>query len=233
MEHEQPEGPQPQSPAAFMEAPEPAASPRGQTIGFARSTFGGLAIFALGAGVMTGVIPIPDFRALPLASAPAAVQEMSTAPAAAPLSVPVPAPAPASIKAQPQPLAQPSPGLLRPLEASELKRAIDGMHIAEAEKQRLRKEIATGDARLAWIVVSDWDVEDGDEVLISAAGYAQQVRLYHRPTTLAVPYKPGVPVTLTAAVDGDNSGITVAVHMGNGRLPLTLQPGTTVQVPTP
>ncbi len=133
-----------------------------------------------------------------------------------------------------QPLAQVSSNLLRPVQTSELERAIAEVGLAEAEEERLRGEIAAGDTRLAWIVLSDWDAQDGDGVLVSAAGYAQHVRLYHRPTTLAVPYKPGVPITLTGDVDGDNSGkITVAVHMGDARVPLSLRLGQTVQVPTP
>ena len=178
---------------------------------------------------MTGVIPFPDLGILPEASAPATVEQVSPPHAATPLPSQI-----APIEVQPQPQALASPGLLRPLQASELQRAIDGMGVAAADKEHLRGEIIAGSTQLAWMVLSDWDVEDGDSVLVSAAGYSQFVRLYHRPTTLAVPYKPGVPVTLTAAVDGDNSGwITVAVHMGDAPIRLKLPPGATVQVPTP
>jgi hypothetical protein len=197
---------------ARMGAFGPAASPpeaeaKGQTVGV-RSGLGGLAILVLGAGIMTGVIPFPDLGILPPASAP--------------------------IEAQPQPQALASPGLLRPLQASELERAIDGMRVAAADKEHLRGEIAAGSTHLAWMVLSDWDVEDGDAVLISAAGYSQLVPIFHRPVTVAVPYKPGIPVTMTAAIDGNNGGwITVAVHMAGAPIRLNLRPGATVQVPTP
>jgi hypothetical protein len=192
--------------------PEPEAAREIPNAGLTRSALT-LAILALGAGLITGVIPIPDFDAAPTH---------------------VVSPATSSIEAEPQPLAQMSSNLLRPVQTSELERAIAEVGLAEAEKERLRGEIAAGDTRLAWIVLSDWDAEDGDGILVSAAGYAQHVRLYHRPTTLAVPYKPGVPITLTGDVDGDNSGkITVAVHMGEARVPLSLRLGQTVQVPTP
>jgi hypothetical protein len=185
---------------AFGPAPSPPeAAAKGQTVGV-RSGLGGLAILVLGAGIMTGVIPFPDLGILPPASAP--------------------------IEAQPQPQALPSPGLLRPLQASELQRAIDGMRIAEADKEHLRGEVATGSTHLAWIVLSDWDVED--------AGYSQLVPIFHRPVTVAVPYKPGIPVTMTAAIDGNNGGwITVAVHMAGAPVRLNMRPGATVQVPTP
>jgi hypothetical protein len=193
-------------------SPEPGAAREIPNTGLARSALT-LAVLALGAGLITGVIPIPDFDAAPTH---------------------IVSPATSSIEAEPQPLAQMSSNLLRPVQTSELERAITEVRLAEAEKERLRGEIAAGDTRLAWIVLSDWDKEDGDWVLASAAGYAQHVRLYHRPTTLAVPYKPGVPITLTGNVDGDNGGwITVAVHMGEARVPLSLRLGQTVQVPTP
>jgi hypothetical protein len=196
---------------AFGPAPSPPeAAAKGQTVGV-RSGLGGLAILVLGAGIMTGVIPFPDLGILPLASAPSA-----------------------PIEAQPQPQALASPGLLRPLQASEVERAIAGMRVAEADKEHLRGEIAAGSTHLAWMVLSDWDVEDGDAVLISAAGYSQLVPIFHRPVTVAVPYQPGVPVTMTAAIDGNNGGwITVAVHMAGAPVRLSLRPGATVQVPTP
>jgi hypothetical protein len=217
MEHERLERPPGTSDASVAAAPDRAVSPpepklteQSKAIGLARSALGGLGLLVLAAGVTTGVIPLPDFHAMQ----------------------PAVAPAPVSINLQPQ-LSAFTPGFLHPLQASEVEAAITGMAIADADKRRLRKETATGDTRLAWIVVSDWDVEDGDEVLISAAGYAQQVRLYHRPTTLAVPYKPGTPVILSGAVDGDNRGITVAVHMRGAPVPLKLRLGEVVQVPTP
>jgi len=205
------------APVATPEAAEPALlSPEAEAAreipnaGLTRSALT-LAVLALGAGLMTGVIPIPDFDTAPTH---------------------IVSPATSSIEAEPQPLAQMSANLSRPVQTSELERAIAEMRLPEAEKERLRGEIAAGDTRLAWIVLSDWLEEDADGVLVSAAGYAQHVRLFHRPTTLAVPYKPGVPITLTGDVDG-GGGITVGVHMGEGRVPLRLRPGQAVQVPTP
>lgn len=266
MGHNQSIGPQPKAVGDFTGATAPAeatsetiAGRHGSTDGVVRSAFGGLAIVALGAGIMTGVIPFPDLRFAPTPPALPALEGVSTGLPSPPMSLPatplprgaaqaqadvptaaeapLPAsaasPALASIEAQPQPLAEPRPQLLRPLQLSELATAIEGMRIPESDKERLRGQVAAGEIRMAWIVLSDWDAEDGDVVLVSAAGYSQQVRLYHRPTTLAVPYKPGAPVTLTGVVDGDNAGITPAVHMGDASLPLKLRLGQTVQVPTP
>ena len=225
----------PESLAARMGAFGPAALPpqaeatrQDQTVGL-RSGLGGLAILVLGAGIMTGVIPFPDLGILPPAAGPATV-EQTVPPHAA---MPLPAPA-VPIEAQPQPQALASAGLLRPLQASELERAIDGMRVAAADKEHLRGEIAAGSTHLAWMVLSDWDVEDGDAVLISAAGYSQLVPIFHRPVAVAVPYKPGIPVMMTAAIDGNGGGwITVAVHMAGAPVRLNMRPGATVQVPTP
>jgi hypothetical protein len=219
MEHPQEDVQGLAAPVATPEAAEPAIlSPEAEAAreipnaGLTRSALT-LAVLVLGAGLMTGVISIPDFDTAPTH---------------------IVSPATSSIEAVPQPLAQMSSNLLRPVQTSELERAITEVRLAEADKERLRGEIAAGDTRLAWIVLSDWDKEDGDEVLVSAAGYAQHVRLYHRPTTLAVPYNPGAPITLTGNVDGNNGGwITVEVHMGEARVPLSLRLGQTVQVPTP
>jgi hypothetical protein len=60
------------------------------------------------------------------------------------------------------------------------------------------------------------------------------VRLFHKPTTVAIPYASGVPAIVTGTVDGDGKGITVAVHMGVGIFRLgQMHVGTSVQVPTP
>ena len=235
MEHEQLEDMQSASPAAHMGMAGPAPLPpdaqatrQGQTVGI-RSGLGGLAILVLGAGIVTGVVPFPDLDILPPASAPAAVEQVAPPHAALPIAAPA-----APTEAQPQPQALASPGLLRPLQASEVEHAIAGMRVAAADKEHLRGEIAAGSTHLAWMVLSDWDVEDGDAVLISAAGYSQLVPIFHRPVAVAVPYKPGIPVMMTAAIDGNGGGwITVAVHMAGAPVRLNMRPGATVQVPTP
>lgn len=208
--------------------PQAEASQQGQAVGL-RSGLGGLAILVLGAGIVTGVIPFPDLGILPPPPAPAAVEQVAPPHGALPIPAPI-----APIEAQPQPQALSSSGLLQPLQASEVESAIAGMRVAEADKQRLRKEIAAGTTRMAWMVLSDWDVEDGDGVQITAAGYSQFVPIWHRATTIAVPYQPGIPVTMLAAVDGNGGGfVTVAVHMAGAPVRLNLRPGATVQVPTP
>lgn len=124
-------------------------------------------------------------------------------------------------------------GFFQFIRPSELERAISGMMVPEPQKKKLRQEMIDGTTRLAWIIVSDSVDEDGDRIMIESIGYSQEVQLFHRPTSVAVPLKPGMPVTIRALVDGyQGGGITLAVHVHGG--PLRLAPlavGTTIQVP--
>ena len=143
------------------------------------------------------------------------------------------APVPVAIE---QALTQPDfgPSLMRPVLAGEVQQAIDAMLISDGEKAHLRTELASGRTRIGWLSVSDSEAEDGDWVTVSAVGLSQDVRLYHKPTTLAVAYAPGTPVVVTGKIDGDGKGITVAVHVNGSTFPLAaMQIGTSVQVPAP
>src|SRR5262249_52969588 len=109
MEHSQEDVQGLAAPVARPEAAEPAVlSPEAEAAreisnaGLARSALT-LAVLALGAGLMTGVIPIPDFDTAPTH---------------------IVSPATSSIEAEPQPLAQMSANLLRPVQTSELERAL-------------------------------------------------------------------------------------------------------------
>ena len=69
---------------------------------------------------------------------------------------------------------------------------------------------------------------------VSAAGLSQDVRLFHKPTTLAVAYTPGTPVIVTGKIDGGGGGVTVAVHVNRSTFPLApMRIGTSVQVSAP
>jgi hypothetical protein len=184
-----------------------------------------LAGLVVAAGVMWGAISIPGFD--DPQPAPASI----TAPPPSGPNVAQPqAPASTDVALQPQA----SQSLLQKVQPHDVERAINGMLIGEAEKERLRGEITADDTQIAWIAVSDFDFEDGDWVTISGAGYSQNIRIFRRPTDLAVPYKRGVPVTVTGLTDGDGRGITVAVHVMGARYPLaSVRPGTSIQVPSP
>ena len=63
-------------------------------------------------------------------------------------------------------------------------------------------------ARLVELTLWDDVAQDGDVVMVTSAGYSQQVNLMHAPQTLAFPTITGSPVTITGVHDG-GGGITL------------------------
>ena len=92
--------------------------------------------------------------------------------------------------------------------------------LADADKAKIRAEVQKGAMRIALITVIDNDSEDGDWVTIAGAGFRQDVRLFHKPYTVAVPYLPGQPVLVTGLKDGGGGDITVTVMVGLAKLSL-------------
>jgi hypothetical protein len=198
--------------AAQSAMPEPLLEPKPANIqpgsSGGKAAVGALVLFAF-SGIAVGLLPMPGFW-----------QSQG------------PAPTPPGIEQNAQRAVGPS--LIRPVLATELQQAIDGMLISDGDKTRLREEMASGKTRAGWLTVSDSDAEDGDQVTILSGGVSQTVRLFHKPTTVAIPYASGVPAIVTGNVDGDGKGITVAVHMGATTFALApMQVGTSVRVPTP
>jgi hypothetical protein len=106
--------------------------------------------------------------------------------------------------------------------------------VSEADRANIRAAVTAGTMRLAWITVSDYDAEDGDWVTISAGGFKQDVRLFNKPTSVAVPYVPGMPARVTGLIDGQCChGITVGVHLAGNVSTLPLRQGQSIEVPTP
>src|SRR5262245_25490013 len=103
--------------------------------------------------------------------------------------------------------------------------------MSDADKSKVRAELARGKLRIGWITVSDTMDEDGDWVRIAAGGLQQDVRLFNKPYTMAVPYVPGMPVSVIGLIDGGGGGITVAVYVGSAKLSLKpMQKGETLQI---
>ncbi|MES1180086.1 MAG: hypothetical protein ABUL43_02705 [Hyphomicrobium sp.] len=124
--------------------------------------------------------------------------------------------------------------LMQPLGSNESDQAIERLMMSAPEKDRVKAQLSAGSLKLAKIIVSDSDDEDGDWVRVSAGGFQQDVRLLHNPYTVIVPYVPGAPMSVIGLVDGGGGDITVAVHAGTGVLSLKpLKPGEVLLVPTP
>jgi hypothetical protein len=206
--------------------------------------FGVIFLVAVAGGIASGLIPIGGFDIT--SSTPPPVVESQLGPIEAP-SAPTGSRLTqesaegrlAALNTMPaqteSPATQQSSGATFPLVLpSELDAAISAMTIPEPEKTRLRQEMKDGDSRLVWIGLSDSVTEDGDRVIIESLGYSQEVRLFHRTTFVAVPVRSGTPILIKGLVDGDNTGITVALHLRSAVLPLApFRVGTTIQVPVP
>ena len=124
--------------------------------------------------------------------------------------------------------------LIRPVSAGESEAAIGRLMMSDPDKQKIRAALAEGKLRLGWVTLSDIQAEDGDWVRFMAGGFRQDVRLLHKSYTIAVPYMPGLPVTVMGLVDGGGGDITVAVYVNAARVSLRpLKKGETLQIPTP
>jgi hypothetical protein len=104
------------------------------------------------------------------------------------------------------------------------------MPVSEAE--RLIVLVERGERMLGWLTLWDNFDEDGDVASVTAAGFTQRVPLRHAPTRILVPYIPGQPVLITGEHDGMGGGVTVAVELSTGPLPLPpLAVGQSVALP--
>lgn len=142
--------------------------------------------------------------------------------------------APKQAVESPTPVAAAAASLIRPIAAGETDQAIAKLMMSGAEKEKVRAEVADGKVRLGWITVSDNFDEDGDWISVTGAGFRQDVRLLHAPYTMAVPYIPGMPITVTGLVDGGGGDITVSVYVGTAVLSMRpLKPGEVLQISSP
>ena len=108
---------------------------------------------------------------------------------------------------------------------------VEHLALPQPEADRAVALIDEGRLAVGWITVWDNFDEDGDVVAITAGGFTQTVPLFHQPTTIAVPYLPGQPITVEGVRDG-GGGITAAIGLASGPLPLPpLAVGQSVQVP--
>jgi hypothetical protein len=126
-------------------------------------------------------------------------------------------------------------GTLLPVDVStkpQREKLLQSLPVPAIEAERLIALVERGERMLGWLTLWDNFDEDGDVVSVTAAGFTQSVALMHAPTRILVPYIPGQPVFITGERDGMGGGVTVAVHLSTGPLPLPpLAVGQTVALP--
>lgn len=119
-----------------------------------------------------------------------------------------------------------------PLSAARAEDLMLSLGIARAQAERWLAKVDNGERTLGWIALWDNFDEDGDVVTLSTAGISLSVPLTHSPTRLLIPYIPGQPVFVTGERDGMGGGVTAAVELSSGALPLPpLAVGQTVALP--
>jgi hypothetical protein len=109
---------------------------------------------------------------------------------------------------------------------------VQSLPMPASEAERLIVLVERGERMLGWLTLWDNFDEDGDVASVTAAGFTQRVPLRHAPTRILVPYILGQPVFITGEHDGMGGGVTVAVELSTGPLPLPpLAVGQTVALP--
>lgn len=126
-------------------------------------------------------------------------------------------------------------GALIPISLATYERAdelVKSWHIPRARAERLVASVDNGERALGWITLWDNFEEDGDVASLSVAGLTVSVPLWHVPTRLLIPYVPGQPIFITGERDGLGGGVTAAVELTGGALPLPpLAVGQTITLP--
>jgi hypothetical protein len=111
-------------------------------------------------------------------------------------------------------------------------RLAQSLPMSSAEAERLLALVERGERMLGWLTLWDNFDEDGDIASVTAAGFTQTVALMHAPKRILVPYVPGQPVLITGERDGMGGGITLAIELSTGPLPLPpLAVGQTIALP--
>ena len=126
-------------------------------------------------------------------------------------------------------------GALLPVDAaSREKKAtlVAALPMPRMQVQRLFAMVERGERALGWLTLWDNYDEDGDIASVTAGGMTQRVVLTRTPVRILVPYIPGQPVFVTGERDGMGGGVTLAVELSTGPLPLPpLAVGQTVVLP--
>lgn len=106
--------------------------------------------------------------------------------------------------------------------------------LPDAEKKRLREDLANKRLRLVAVTVWDTDDEDGDRVRVDSAGYSEEITLRNARRDVIVPVGVGEPVRVTAILDGGGGGVTLGAQTELGPIHLPpLRVGQYVEVAAP
>jgi hypothetical protein len=103
---------------------------------------------------------------------------------------------------------------------------------SEPVARNLIAEALAGRRALGKVVIWDNIVEDGDVVTLECGGLSVVVTLKKAGDTFVFPYQPGDVLRIVGTKDGDGGGITAAIEVAAGPIPLPpLHPGEARELP--
>ncbi|MEO1650471.1 MAG: hypothetical protein AAFR60_05740 [Pseudomonadota bacterium] len=106
------------------------------------------------------------------------------------------------------------------------------LKMTQRERNRLRDELRQGRVRIAAITLYDNLDQDGDAVLVTAAGFSQKITITHQDITFFIPVVFGSTVRITAVQDGGGGNVTVGIRTAFGPVSLApLAPGQSIDIP--
>jgi len=115
-----------------------------------------------------------------------------------------------------QALATLGPIRLARVAVEEAEPALRSMGLPDADHLQMQQDIIAERVRLAWLLLYDSDVEDGDAVEVESGGLKTSLVLTAKPVRIAIPMPPDGRIRLTGTVDGAGGGVTVGVVTQNG-----------------
>ena len=104
---------------------------------------------------------------------------------------------------------------------------------AAGAQRKIRKDVANGKYRLAWLTVWDWDTAEGEvgnTISILSNDYRRYVMLNERRTRIAIPAPRSGYIEMRGEVSEDDN-ISISLLSGTQPIALpTMSPGQTVRI---
>lgn len=92
--------------------------------------------------------------------------------------------------------------------------ALDLIQIEPPALEQLKAELKAGEVQLGVARVWDWADADGDQIIVSSAGFQQTVTISATPSVVIIPVGDDRALSLIPVRDGMGGGVTVAFSSG-------------------